>query len=429
MENICITGIWHQGMVVSACLADMGHQVRGVCAVEDARQLNNGEPLVHEPYVAEILSANLRAGRLHYTTSFAEGLAGASFVYISTDTPVDDNDHSDLAPIFALASSIAQHLQADIILVVTAQVPVGTSQALAERIRQEAPQHRVGVAYVPEFLRLGTAVDTFRQADRFVIGCDDPVVAERVAEIYHPLDRPLVFTGIRSAEMAKHAANAFLAMSISFANEIANLCEPLGADVRQVERILKLDKRIGPYAFLSAGLGFAGGTLGREVRALQDFGSQYKTPTPLMDAVWQVNQTRAGMVVQRLEVLLGGLAGKQVGILGLTYKAGTSTLRRSLALVIIRLLIAQGAQVRAFDPLADLDVEPELPDITICMDPYVLAEGCQAVVLVTEWAEINQLDFARLRQAMTGDLFLDTRNLLDQARLSQAGLRAYGIGR
>ena len=228
-------------------------------------------------------------------------------------------------------------------------------------MREHAAGHRCAVAYVPEFLRLGAAVDTFRQADRVVIGCDDSAVAERVAGLYRPLGRPIVCTDTRSAEMAKHALNAFLATSISFINEMANLCEVLDADASEVARILKLDQRIGKHAFLSPGLGFAGGTLGREVRALQKLGTARSVPTPLIDAVWQVNSARAQLITRRLTAVLGSLAGQQIGILGLTYKAGTSTLRRAISLDIIRDLVAQGAEIKAFDPLANLAEESHLP--------------------------------------------------------------------
>jgi UDPglucose 6-dehydrogenase len=308
------------------------------------------------------------------------------------------------------------------------------------------------VAYVPEFLRLGIAVETFCQADRFVIGCNDPMIAERVAALYQPLGRPIIYTDICSAEMAKHASNAFLATSISFINEIANLCEALGANALEVARILKLDQRIGQHAFLSPGLGFAGGTLGREIRALQRLGSAYQMPTPLMDAVWQVNAQRAQLVSRRLWMALGALEGQQIGILGLTYKAGTSTLRRAISLDIARDLIRQGAKIKAFDPLANLaevsNTAPEfipslhsgqaltkdglstgLPPMQVCIDPYEVAQGSSALVLVTEWAGLNDLDFKQMRASMRGDAFLDTRNLLDPGRMAEAGFRYFGIGR
>jgi UDPglucose 6-dehydrogenase len=429
MANICVTGIWHQGAVVSACLADLGNNVSGVCDEKTAAVLNSGQPAVYEPELPEIIQRNLAAGRLRYTTDYMIGLQGAEFVFICTDTAVDENDDSDLAPIYAIAETIARNIKSNIVLCVTAQVPIGTSEDLAAVIRKLAPAHGCKVAYVPEFLRLGIAVETFRQADRFVIGCDDPAVAERVAALYQPLERPIVFTDVRSAEMAKHASNAYLSTSISFINEISNLCETLDANAIEVARILKLDKRIGKYAFLSPGLGFAGGTLGREIRALQKLGSARQVPTPLMDAVWQINSQRAKLVSRRLSSELGKLAGHQVGILGLTYKAGTSTMRRAISLDIVRDLGRQGATILAFDPLANLSEVNDLPRMQMCTDPYQAAQGSSALVLVTEWAGLTDVDFKKLRAQMLGDVFLDSRNLLDPNQMADAGFHYLGIGR
>jgi UDPglucose 6-dehydrogenase len=429
MANICVTGIWHQGTVVSACLADLGNNVRGVCDEKTAKQLNAGNPPVYEPVLSEIIQRNLKANRLRYITDYAEGLAGAEFVFICTDTPVGTNDDSDLSSIYAIARNIGQNVSNDIILCVTAQVPIGTSEDLAEVVRSLAPARACEVAYVPEFLRLGIAVETFRQADRFVIGSNDPAIAERVAALYKPLGRPIVFTDIRSAEMAKHASNTLLATSISFINEIADLCEVVGANALEVAKIMKLDRRIGEYAFLSPGLGFAGGTLGREIRALQKIGSTYRVPTPLMDAAWQINAQRPKLISRRLSVALGHLEKQQIGILGLTYKAGTSTLRRAISLDIIRDLVVQGACIKAFDPLANLTEVNNLPPMEICTDPYQVAQESNALVLITEWADINSLDFRRLRKHMCGDIFLDTRNLLDPDYMAEAGFRYFGIGR
>jgi UDPglucose 6-dehydrogenase len=239
----------------------------------------------------------------------------------------------------------------------------------------------------------------------------------------------MIFTDVRSAEMGKHAANAFLAMSISFINEIAGLCESLKADALQVAQILKLDKRIGPYAFLSPGLGFAGGTLGREIRALQKLGSHHQMATPLMDAVWAINAQRYRLVGRRLSAVLGSLSGKQIGILGLTYKSGTSTMRRAISLDIIRDLAAQGASILAFDPLANLAEVDELPPMQRAADPYAAANGSNALVLITEWQDFQDLDWARLKALMTGNVILDTRNLLDPARMVAAGFHYLGIGR
>lgn len=414
---------------MSACLADLGNNVWGISDEKTVALLNAGTSPVHEPVLPEIIYRNIAAGRLRYTTDYSKGLEKAEFVYICTDTPVDTNDDSDLSSIYNIAENIGKNIRNDIILCVTAQVPIGTTEDLAKVVRSLAPAHVCSVAYVPEFLRLGIAVETFLQADRFVIGCNEPAVAERVAALYKPLGRPIIHTDIRSAEMAKHASNVFLSTSISFINEIANLCEPVGANALEVANIMKLDRRIGQFAFLSPGLGFAGGTLGREIRALQKLGATHQVPTPLMDAVWQINTQRAQLVSRRLSSILGNLRDHQIGILGLTYKAGTSTLRRAISLDIIRDLVSQGASIKAFDPLANLAEVSNLPAMQMCADPYQAAQGSSAFVLVTEWAGIDSLDLHRLREKMKGDVFFDTRNFFDPARMAEAGFRYLGIGR
>ena len=428
--RICIAGLWHQGAVLSGCFADVGHQVCGVGS--DARvvaALQAGEPPVYEPKLPGILRRNLRAGRLKYTTDYVEALAGAEFAYVAIDTPVDAEDRSDLSSIFEAAREIGRAMRGDLVLCVTAQVPVGTCERLAAMVREQDPPGACEVVYVPEFLRLGTAVDTFRRADRFVIGADNRQVAERVAKLYEPLARPALITTLRSAEMAKHACNTFLAASISFINEIADLCDAVGADALEVVRAMKLDRRIGRRAFLSPGLGFAGGTLGREVRALQQVGQEHNRPTSLLDATMSVNVTRGRLVGQRLRTVYDSLAGLKVSVWGLTYKPGTSTLRRSVALEIIADLVSQGATVKAFDPLANLGELTDLPRFTVCGDPYAAADGSDALVLLTEWTGLRGLDLGRVQASMRRPVFVDTGNVFDPEEMGRSGFVYFGVGR
>jgi UDPglucose 6-dehydrogenase len=430
LATICVAGLWHQASVVSACLADMGHQVCGVGDDKEAvASLNAAKPLVYEPELDEIIQRNLQAGRLKYTTDYGEALSGVEFAYVAIDTPVGPNDESDLSSIFDAARNIGRFASERFVLIISAQVPVGTCERVAAVVHEENPAVVFDVAYVPEFLRLGIAVDTFRNADRFVVGADDPDVTERIAALYRPLDRPIVVTNLRTAEMGKHASNSFLSTSISFINEIANLCDEVGANALQVARIMKLDRRIGKYAFLSPGLGFAGGTLGRDIRALQKLGRQHGCDTPMMDAVMAVNEARAGLVRQRLQRVYGELGGLQVGVLGLTYKPGTSTLRRSIAIEIIRDLVAQGISIRAFDPLARLDEVAELPPFEFCPDPYAAAQGSDALVLVTEWEDIRSLDLGKLRDTMQRPVFIDTRNVFTPDEMARQGFIYSGVGR
>ena len=408
----------------------MGHIVRGVGDDEKAvAALNASDPPVYEPKLKAIIRRNLRAGRLKYTADYQEALLGAEFAYIAIDTPVGPDDESDLTGIFDAARHVSQAMSAQLIVAVSAQVPIGTCERILTIFRQENPSVACDVAYVPEFLRLGSAVDLFRRPDRVVIGADHRETAERLSALYEPLQRPIVITSVRTAEMIKHASNTFLATSISFINEIADLCDELGADALDVARAMKLDRRIGPYAFLSPGLGFAGGTLGRDIRALQQLGRQHRRDTLVMDAIMAVNQARGRLVGQRLKKIYNSLERLQVGILGLTYKPGTSTLRRSIALEIIQDLVDHGALVKAFDSLARLDEVDGLPSFEVCADPYEAASETDAVVLVTEWPDLRSLDLLRLRRAMRRPVFIDTRNFFDPGEMMEAGFVYSGVGR
>ena len=430
MANICIIGLWHQGSILCACLSDIGHRVWGID--RDAtivQSLSAGEPVVREPKLKAMIKRNLKRGHLSFSSDYAKGLKDVSFVFISIDTPVGEDDRADLKTVFEVARKIAKNISGKACVVVTAQVPVGTCEQIADVIRAENPKAEFDIACVPEFLRLGTAIETFKKADRFVIGADDVQVAERVAELYRPLKRPVVITNLRSAEMGKHASNTFLALSISFINELADLCDEVGADASDVAKIMKLDRRIGKYAFLSPGLGFAGGTLGRDVRAIQAFGKEFDLPTRVMDAIMAVNETRVELVKYRLLKIYDHLNDLQVGIWGLTYKPGTSTLRRSLALSIIQLLTKQGVQMKAFDPLAKLDEVRHLPPFQVCEDPYQVAQNSDAIVLVTEWADIRSVDLIKVRKLMKQPVFIDTRNLFDPVDMQQKGFIYSGIGR
>ena len=346
MSRIAVAGLWHQGSVVSACLAHLGHAVVGVA--EDpsvVANLNRGVPPVYEPGLSAMIRRNIRAGRLQYTASYPGALRSASLVFIALDTPVKADDAADLEPILRAARNVREQCRRPGILCISAQVPLGTCD-LIERLVNAGKSKALEVAYVPEFLRLGTALSSFLQPDRIIIGAD-AAVAKKLSLLYKPLRRPILTMDRRAAEMAKHASNAYLATSISFSNEISDLCERHGADIRPVLRALQMDRRIGPHAFLSPGLGFAGGTLGREIRSLQQLGKRARVGTPLLDAVWKVNRGWARVVPDRLRRILRSLKGKRIGILGLTYKPGTSTMRRAISLQIMRNLLDDRRLTRA----------------------------------------------------------------------------------
>jgi len=429
LARISVVGSWHQAMVYGAGLADLGHRVRGICeSAAVAEALNAARPVVYEPGLAALLRRNIKRRRLSYTADYHEGLAGAEFVYISIDTPVGPDDSSDVSSILDAARQIGRHLTRRPVICVTAQVPLGTCERIKE-IVSTTSGHELPIAYVPEFLRLGTAIETFRRADRFVVGADDPRIAKRVSALYSALRRPLYVTDLRTAEMAKHASNAFLATSISFMNEIADLCGRTGADATVVAAIVKADRRVGPYAFLAPGLGYAGGTLGREIKALQHMGRETKVDTRLLDAVEHVNAVRPAMLVQAVSAALDGLSGRRIAVLGLTYKPGTSTMRRAISLEIIRDLVRGGATVAAFDPLADLSDVVDKPAFTVSPDAYEAAHQADAVIMITPWPGIERLDLVKLTKVMRGRVLFDTRNHFDPDVASRAGLTYRGIGR
>jgi UDPglucose 6-dehydrogenase len=428
MAIICMTGEWHQAIVLAATLADLGHEIRGVTeTAEAADRLNAARPPVHEPDLPELMQRGFEAGRLSFMTSMEAALAGAEYVFIAIDTPIDDNDTPDLSTVEEMAERIGRCLGSDITLVVTAQVPVGSCERLRDAVAALSGW-RVDVAHVPEFLRLGHAIRTFVEADRFIIGASEAVAA-RVAEIYEPTGRPILRMDVRSAEMAKHASNAFLAMSISFANEIADLCQDVGADIDMVTAGMKLDRRIGAQAFLSAGMGFAGGTLGRDLRALQGIGQAVGRPTDVIDATMRVNLSRASLVRRRLEQVFDSLTGLRVAILGLTYKPGTSTMRRSIALQVIRDLTAAGVSVAAFDPLANMKEVAAPPMFERAPDPITAAADADAAVLITEWSGVDDLDLERLCRVMRRPVFIDTGNRMAAERMSRAGFIYLGVGK
>jgi UDPglucose 6-dehydrogenase len=429
MARICVVGDWHQATVVGACLAEVGHEVRGAVGSADvAERFNAGQPPVHEPDLPVLMQRGLDAGRLSYTAVLGDALRHAEFVVLALDTPVGDDDAPRLDVVVDAAQQVGRALEGDTVLIVTAQVPAGTCERLRQYVAGRSG-YEVGLAYVPEFLRLGRAVHTFMNADRFVIGCDDDDTAAAVAAVYAPLGRPQIRMSVSSAEMAKHACNAFLAVSISLANELADLCGEAGADIDDVTRAMRLDPRIGEHAYLNAGLGFAGGTLGRDLRALQGLGRLHGLSTAVVDAAYDVNRTRAKLVHRLLRTAYDEVRGLHVGVLGLTYKPGTSTMRRSIALEIIRDLVARGATVAAYDPLADMADVVDPPPFVRARDPYAAAAGADALVLVTPWDGLADVDMRAMAAQMRRPVLIDTHNHFEPDALVAIGFRWLGVGR
>lgn len=428
--KLCVIGLWHLGTVTSACLAELGYSVVGVDP--DHRRiegLNHGQAPLFEPGLDDLLARNLAAGRLCFTTEMATGAAGASYAIIALDTPVDEQDEADLSGIFEAGQALGRCLEEDTTVIVSSQVPVGTCQRLAEVIR-DGSQRAIGIACVPENLRLGQAIQRFMRPEFLVLGADSPAVHERLERLYAPIDAPKLRMNLRSAEMTKHAINAFLAITIGLINELANLSDMVGADAFQVAQALRLDSRIGPGAPIHPGLGFGGGTLARDMKVLRRLALEHGYNAALIEGVLQANERQNRMVVSRLKSLYSSLRDLSIGVLGLTYKPGTSTLRRSPALEIIRDLAAEGAHVKAYDPKAEpQEVAHYRRLFTPCADAYSAAAGSEALVLLTAWPEFRELDFPRIRDLLKRPVLLDAQNILDPDALSQMGFLYQGVGR
>lgn len=429
-ETLCVIGLWHLGSVVAACWADLGHRVTGLDrSASVVAQLEAGRAPIFEPGLDALLKTNVEGGRLSFTSDPRAAVADAEFVFLAFDTPVDADDRLDLSSLDETMRAVAPHLKDGAIVVVSSQVPVGTCDRWRWEIRRDGGRPTVDLVYSPENLRLGEAIACYRRPDRIVIGGEDEIALQRVQTLFAPMKAPVVSMSLASAEMAKHALNSFLATSVSFINEIATLCEVTGADVLSVVEALKTDARIGPRAFLAPGFGFAGGTLARDIQVLREIGRARDVGTPLLESVLEVNRGRPGLVARRLVGRYGKLEGLVVGVLGLTYKAGTSTLRRSVALEVIGTLEGAGARVRAFDPKADLS-ELEAPAAFEAVpDAYEAARGASALVILTDWPEFLRLDFDRVKSVMTEPVIIDGKNLLASLRLAERGFDYMGVGR
>ncbi len=428
MARIASVGLWHLGCVASAALASLGHTVCGTDPdAEVVHNLQQGVLPIYEPGLAALMAEQTRQGKLDFRCSPWEAFEKAEFIFLTFDTPVDENDQSNLTPLESALQEIARHVSRAVQIVVMSQIPVGTCQRFAERLRELAPQLPFSLVYQPENLRLGEALETFLRPDFLLVGAQDKAAAGRLLRLYDGILAPKLVVSWSSAEMAKHALNAFLATSISFANELADLADLSGADVRDVVRTLRLDRRIGEQAFLSPGPGFSGGTLGRDVQTLRGLAERAGRKARQLDATLAVNASRIPDLVARLRQVCGPLGGLRLGLLGLTYKPGTSTLRRSHALTMARLLAQEGAEVRGFDPQV-AEPRPETMGILICPNPYQAAENADGVLLATPWPEFQTLDFARLGRVMRRPVLLDAHNCLDDRKVKEAGFRYCGRG-
>jgi len=426
---VAVIGLWHQGVVAAACLTEWGYDVVGA-DVDPARiaRLNEGRAPLFEPGLDDLLGQGCRTGRLKFTADLRSAVEGRDVVLLMHDTPVSESDESDLTDIIRAVETMAPGLAQGVVLHVTAQVPVGTCDEIRRTLLSLRPGLFLMVAYSPENLRLGQAIERYRKPPLPVLGSDDAGALDRLEKFYAPCGVTWQRTNLRTAEMSKHALNTFLALSVTFANELGNLCDEVGADGHRLAEILRLEPRVGSKAMLFPGLGFAGGTLARDVQTLRRLGAQLKLATPLLDGLWTSNKAQNSTVVLRLHRLLGGLRGKKIAVWGLTYKPDTSTLRRSAALEVIGDLQREGAQVAAHDPKAD-PAELAQAGFAVAEDPLAAAAGADALVLMTPWAQYRDTDFTRLRAGMAGTLVFDTAGLWKAEQVTAAGLQYLDIGR
>ncbi|MCS6909723.1 MAG: UDP-glucose/GDP-mannose dehydrogenase family protein [Anaerolineales bacterium] len=430
MKNICVIGAGYVGLVTGTCFADLGNNVITLDISEERiENLKKGILPIYEPGLEEMVKRNMAAGRLSFTTSYAEALEKAEFAFIAVGTPEGVDGEADLKYVRAAAESIAEHMHQPLIIVNKSTVPVGTGDWVADIVRAKQPRPiPFSVVSCPEFLAEGSALADFMNPARIVLGSTDREAANKVADLHLPLRAPIVITDLRTAEMIKYASNAFLATKISFINEIANICEALGADVKEVAAGMGYDPRIGKQ-FLNAGLGWGGSCFPKDVKALAYMATVQGKHPQLLQAVMDINKYQRRQVVLKLREMLGTLKGKHIGLLGLAFKPNTDDMREAPSVEIARAVQAEGGIVRGYDPVARHTAERVMPSVKLCASAYEVAEGADALVVCTEWNEFKQLDLARIKSAMRQPVMVDGRNLYEPEQMAALGFKYRGMGR
>ncbi|MCU0507209.1 MAG: UDP-glucose/GDP-mannose dehydrogenase family protein [Anaerolineae bacterium] len=430
MKNIAVIGTGYVGLVTGTCFADLGNRV--TCIDIDERKidtLREGKTPIYEPGLEEVIRRNVAADRLRFTTSYEEGLSDAEFVFIAVGTPSGVDGEADLQYVRMAAETIAQTMDHELVIINKSTVPVGTGDWVSDVIRKHQTQPvPFAVVSCPEFLREGSALADFMNPDRVVLGSLNRDAAEKVAQLHLPLRAPIMITDLRTAEMIKYASNAFLATRISFINEISNICEKVGADVKEVAAGMGYDKRIG-RAFLDAGVGYGGSCFPKDVKALEYMGLLHGAHPALLRAVMDINRDQRRLIVHKLREVLGTLDGKLIGMLGLAFKPNTDDMRDAPSIEVAHMLQREGAAVRGYDPVAMGVATKMAPSVEMCANPYDLAEGCDALVLMTEWNEFKHLDLGRLRSIMRTPVMVDGRNVYEPRTMLEAGFLYRGVGR
>jgi UDPglucose 6-dehydrogenase len=431
MKNIAVAGTGYVGLSTGTCFADMGNRVTCIdISEEKINMLRNGQAPIYEPGLNEMIARNVRGGRLHFTTDYAEALVDAEYIFICVGTPSGVDGEADLQYVRMAAETVAKSMTHPLIVINKSTVPVGTGDWVADIIKRSQPEPMdFAVVSCPEFTREGSALYDFMNPDRVVIGSRSHEAAEKVAQLHLPLRARIVMTDLRTAEMIKYASNAFLATKISFINEIAVICEKLGADVEEVAQGMGFDRRIGAQ-FLNAGLGYGGSCFPKDVKALQHMALVHGSHPSLLRAVIDINRDMRRWAVFNLRDMAGGtLDGKRIGVLGLAFKPNTDDIRESPALEIARMLQNEGAFVAGYDPVAMPNAAKAVPNLHLAEDPYELAEKSDALLVCTEWNEFKQLDLGRIKDLMKKPVVVDGRNIYDPAKMYELGFRYRAVGR
>ena len=431
MDKIVVIGLWHQGVVCAACMADFGRDI--IAADHDEKRikkLKEAEAPLFEPDLDNLIQKGLQNGHLCFTSNVLEAVVGQKDVMVMFDIPVDENDQSDLSELYNTIDEITPNLEDDTVLYITAQVPVGTCHQIIERIKSKNSKLRFSLAYSPENLRLGKAIDCFLHPVLPVIGAEDEATFDRIEDLLSPLNVEWEHVNLRTSEMTKHALNSYLALSICFGNELGNLCDEVGADGHRIAEVLRMEPRVGTKAMLFPGLGFSGATLARDIQTLRSLGDQFDLDTILLDGVWEANKNQNKLVIRKLRKIYSSLNNLHITVMGLTYKPNTSTLRRSAALEIINDLVREGAIVSCHDPKADRLELAKYTGFSFKNDPYEAVKKAKVIVLITAWKEYKELDFNRIKKAMAPEpVIIDTSNLWDGSYLEEIGFSYFDIGK
>ena len=426
--KVCVLGLWHLGSVTAACLASVGHEVTGLDSNSGiVEKLQKAEPPVSEPGLDGLIREGINAGQLRFTSDAKIAISSAEVLWVTYDTPVDENDQADVEFVFEEVLRLLSFLSIDTIVLVSSQLPVGSIRRFEDISAEKYPEKNIRFAYSPENLRLGKSLDVFLHPDRVIVGVRRQEDREILNRLLGSITDNILWMGVESAEMTKHAINAFLGMSITFINEIASICENIGADAHEVERGLKSETRIGPAAYLSPGAAFAGGTLARDIEFLKDIGSLNNLVNPLISAVRKSNDEHKKWIQRRLFAVLGGLKGKRVAVWGLTYKPGTNTLRRSLSVEMCNWLQEQGAEIAVHDPSKCELPDNWLGDVVRSKTPLDALEGACALVIATQWPEYREINVSDVEN-IAGQLAVFDSNRFLSAFNKSPVVSYYSVG-